>query len=279
VRRALRLLRIALHLAHGYAICRLIYPFAGAPARRALRRAWALGVLRILGVRLRAPGLRVAPGTLLVANHVSWLDAVALQALLPAAIVAKTETRRWPVLGAMLARNETLFVDRRPARSLLAVNADIGARLARGEVVVIFPEGTTTGGDTVLPFRPALFEPAVRGAHPVQALALRYRDWAGRPCRDAAYVERMTLWQSLRAIAGLAALSLEVRACGEARVGARRRDAARRAHAAVQRSVCGGETCNGCRVSPGTAGSGSPAGWTPSSAAPTWASSAEVSRT
>lgn len=279
MRRELRLLRVALHLACGYATCRLVYPPAGAPARRALRRAWSLGLLRILGVQLRAARLRVAPGTLLVANHVSWLDAVALQALLPGAIVAKAETRRWPVLGAMLAANETLFVERRPARSLLAVNADIGARLARGEAVVVFPEGTTTAGSTVLPFRPALFEPAVRGAHPVQALALRYRDCAGRLCRDAAYVERMSLWQSLRAIAGLAALSLEVHACGEPRLSPGRREAARRAQAAVQRSVCGSESFAGSQASPGAAGSGSPAGWTPSSAAPTWASSAEVSRT
>jgi 1-acyl-sn-glycerol-3-phosphate acyltransferase len=279
VRRTLRLLRVALHLGAGCAICVLLYPVVPSATRRALRRAWALRTLRILGVRLGTRGLHVAPGTLVVANHVSWLDAIALHALLPAAIVAKSETRRWPVLGALLAANDTLFVERRPARSLLAVNADIGARLARGALVVVFPEGTTTGGDAVLPFRPALFEPAVRGAHPVQALALRYRDRAGRPCRDAAYIEQMSLWQSLCAIAAVPGMTLEVQACGAPQTGAARRDAARRAHAAVQRSVCGSESLAGAHACDGSAGSGSDAGWMPSSAVPTWASSAEVSRT
>lgn len=279
MRGALRLLRVAVHLAAGCATSAWLYPLLPRAARRAVRQAWARDLLRILNVRLRVQSPPPAAGRLLVANHVSWLDAVALNALRPGAIVAKAETRRWPLLGAMLAANETLFVERRPARSLLAVNAEIAARLARGELVAVFPEGTTTGGDTVRPFRPALFEPAARGAHPVQALALRYRDAAGRPCREAAYVDQMSLWQSLRAIAALPGVTLEVQACGAPQISAGRRDAARRAHAAVQRSVCGNESFAGAQAFDGATGSGSAAGWLPSSAVPTWASSAEVSRT
>jgi 1-acyl-sn-glycerol-3-phosphate acyltransferase len=278
VRRTLRLARVALHLMAGCATSAWLYPLLPRAARRAVRRAWARDLLRILNVRLCVQSPPPAPGRLLVANHVSWLDAVALNALRPSAIVAKSETRRWPLLGGMLARNETLFVERRPARSLLAVNTDIAARLARGEVVIVFPEGTTTGGETVLPFRPALFEPAVRGAHPVQALALRYRDPDGRPCRDAAYIEQMSLWQSLRAIAALPGMTLEVLACGAPQIGAARRDAARCAHAAIQRHVRGSEGFAGAHASDGATASGSAAGWTPASAMPTWASSAEVSR-
>lgn len=214
MRRALRLLAVALHLGAGYAACVLAYPLLPQAARAALRRAWARALLRILGVQLRASALAVAPGSLVVANHVSWLDAVALHALLADAVVAKSETRRWPVLGTLLARNETLFVERRPARSLLAVNADIATRLARGERVALFPEGTTTDGTGVLAFRPALFQPAVAGGHPVHALALDYRDAAGERSRAAAYIEQISLWQSLCAIAARGGLTLEVRCCG-----------------------------------------------------------------
>ena len=276
--RALRLLGVALHLAWGYGACVLVYPVLRPAGRGCLRRLWACAVLRALGIDLSAPALDVRRGSLVVANHVSWLDALALHALLPVSMVAKADTRDWPVLGTLLARNETIFVERRPSRRLLAVNAGIAARLARGECVALFPEGTTTGGGTVLGFRPALFEPAVRGGHPVHALALRYVDRRGERSWRAAYVEQMSLWQSLWAIAGHDGLSLEVRACGSMRP-ASRRDAAAAAQAAVYSSVCGSVRPASGPASAGSTGSGSPAGWTPSSAAPAWESSAEVSRT
>jgi 1-acyl-sn-glycerol-3-phosphate acyltransferase len=261
--RTLRLLRVGVHLAAGCAISEWLYPLLRPQSRQAVRGAWARALLEMLGVRLDAGALRVLPGSLVVANHISWLDAVALHALLPAAVVAKSEARRWPLIGRMLERNDTLFVERRACRTLLQVNAEIAARLARGESVAVFPEGTTTDGARLLPFRPALFQPAVAGGHPVRPLALAYRDGAGSRCAEAAYIGDMNLWQSLCAIAALPALTLEIRACGLISTrGLRRREAARLARIAVH-----------------SAGSASSAGWRPSSTGPTWASAAEVSRT
>jgi 1-acyl-sn-glycerol-3-phosphate acyltransferase len=280
VRRALRLLRIALHLAAGWAASAALYPLLPPRARRFVRRCWARSVFAVLNVRLRACGARIAPGSLVVANHVSWLDAVALGAICDAAIVAKAETQRWPLIGSMLERNGTLFVERRPTRALLAVNAAIAARLARGESVAVFPEGTTTDGAGVLAFRTALFQPAVLGGHPVHALALVYRDGTGRRCAQAAYIDDLSLWQSLCAIAAHPGLTLELRSCGAlATAGLERRAAARLARAAIQTRICGSGSLAARQAAPGFSGSGSPAGWTPSSAGPTWASSTEVSRT
>jgi len=277
--RALRLLRVGLHLAAGCALSEWLYPLLKARARRALRRAWAGDLLRILGVRIDHGGLRVAPGSLIVANHVSWLDAVALHAVVPLAVVAKAEARRWPILGRMLASNDTLFVERRPCRNLLRVNENIAARLARGESVAVFPEGTTTDGAQVLAFRPALFQPAVKAGHPVYALALAYLDGAGRRCAAAAYINDMSLWQSLCTIAALPALCLEIRPCGVVPTAGRdRRGAAHVARAAVQSGIWG-SSLSARQAAPGFAGSGSAAGWLPASTDPTWASSAEVSRT
>lgn len=277
--RALRLLRVGLHLAAGCALSEWLYPLLREEARHAVRRAWARSLLDVLGVRLDAAVLRVAPGSLVVANHVSWLDAVALHALLPAAIVAKAEARRWPLIGRMLARNDTLFVERRACRALLQVNAEITRRLARGESVAVFPEGTTTDGAQVLPFRPALFQPAVARAHPVHALVLGYRDGAGLRCAAAAFIGDMNLWQSLCAIAALPALTLEVRCCGVFPTqGLRRRAAAQAARTAVQSGGRGSRFP--VRQDAGElAGSGSATGWRPSRTGPTWASNAEVSRT
>lgn len=271
MRRVRRLLGVALHLAA------LLAASLVRPPPRA-RRAWARGLLAILGVRLQADALAVSPGTLVVANHVSWLDAVVLHALFDAAFVAKAEARRWPLLGWALARNGTLFIERRPCRALLRLNEEVARRLAGGESVAAFPEGTSTAGAGVLDFKPALFEPAVRRGHPVQTLALTYRNGDGSPCTAAAFIDDMSLWQSLRAIAALHSLTAEVRDCGRLEsAGLHRKQAARHAHAAVQGEVCGSGA--GRQSRSGCAGSGSPEGRAPSSSGPTWASSAEVSRT
>jgi 1-acyl-sn-glycerol-3-phosphate acyltransferase len=240
VRRALRLARVGVHLAAGCALSALAYPLLPPGVRRAIRRAWARGLLDILSVRLVAPRAPLEPGCLLVANHVSWLDAVVLNALQPVAVVAKSEARRWPLIGALMARNETLFAERRPCRSLLALNAEIGARLARGEPVAVFPEGTTTDGAGVRAFRPALFEPAVRAGHPVRAVALAYRGASGARAAEAAFIDDMSLWESLVRIAALPALQAEVHDCGVlAGRGLTRRAAAARAHARIHAGICG----------------------------------------
>ena len=266
MKRALRLGRVALTLA-----TLLIRP----PSR-----AWACGMLQALGVRLDAEPLDIAPGSLVVANHVSWLDALVLRALLDATFVAKIEVRRWPVLGRLLERHGTLFIERRPCRGLLRVNAQVAARLARGESIAAFPESTSTNGTGVLPFKPALFEPAVRGGHPVRALALTYRDESGKRNAAVAFVGDTTLGQSLWAVAAQSGLVVKVRDCSPPDMtGYDRKRAARATHAAVQSKVCGSGSLPARQEAPGLSGSGSPAGWTPSSAGPTWASSTEVSRT
>jgi 1-acyl-sn-glycerol-3-phosphate acyltransferase len=163
-----------------------------------------------------------------------------LSTFCPADFVAKTEIRRWPLLGRLLARNDCLFVDRRIGRHLLRLNADIGERLSRGRVVAFFPEGTTTDGAGMLPFRPALFEPAVHGGYPVQAFALAYRDLSGRRCDSAAFIDQQSLWQSLLAIASQPGIVVALRASPAiAAEGLSRRQAARFARAAIQEKLAG----------------------------------------
>lgn len=195
-------------------------------------------MLRTLGITLEPREIPVPPGSLLVANHVSWLDVLVLSASLPPDcrldFVAKEEIRRWPLIGWLLARHGCLFVNRRVGRHLLGLNALIGERLARGRVVVFFPEGTTSDGAAVLPFRPALFEPAARGGHPLWPIALEYRDCSGSRCEAAAFVGAQSLWQSLLAIASARGIVAHLQVCPPiASIGLTRRDAARLAQAAV----------------------------------------------
>jgi 1-acyl-sn-glycerol-3-phosphate acyltransferase len=232
---ASRVARVAAHLA----VALFLVP-VGEEERREFRRRWSRKLLAILGVRVEVRDIRVAAGTLLVANHVSWLDVIVLSALCPADFVAKAEIRRWPLLGRLLARNDCVFVDRRIGRHLLRLNAEIGERLANGRIVAFFPEGTTTDGAGLLPFRPALFEPAVSGGHRLQAFALAYRELSGRRCEAAAFIGQQNLWQSLLAIASQPGIVVALRASPAiAAAGLSRRQAARIAQAAIQEKLAG----------------------------------------
>jgi 1-acyl-sn-glycerol-3-phosphate acyltransferase len=111
---------------------------------------------------------------LIVSNHLSYLDILVFAALAPCAFVSKKEVRHWPVFGLFAAIAGTVFVDRsKPAMAALSV-AEMKQTLDAGVRLVLFPEGTSTGGDSVLPFKPALFESAVDTGQPIIAARLKY---------------------------------------------------------------------------------------------------------
>jgi len=196
----LRLLGIGVHLALGLAMAALLFPFASHTMRLAFARGWARRMMRALGARLCVEGAAPAPGALLVSNHVSWLDILAIASHTPSIFVAKKEVRDWPAIGWLAARAGTLFLQRSSGRSLLRVKNCIAAQLLAGRCVAVFPEGTTGSGSGVMPFRPGLLQAAVDGARPVQPVAIAYYGVDGKPSRDAAFIDGMTLWQSIGAI-------------------------------------------------------------------------------
>jgi 1-acyl-sn-glycerol-3-phosphate acyltransferase len=200
LRRALRLSRVAIHLALGLLLVELLYPLLRRDARVAIRACWCRHMLSLLGIRLRVSGPVTFGCHLIASNHVSWLDVFAIGAIFPSWFVSKAEIRAWPVVGWLAAANETLFLRRRSPRAAYRMNAEIRARLGSGQSVVIFPEGTTTDGSRVLPFYPALFQPAVDGHHRVLPLAICYRDPVGRRSPAAAFIDDDPLWKSLCAV-------------------------------------------------------------------------------
>lgn len=233
--RPVRLLRAALHVAAGCALAAFAFPLLPRGARRALRRRWSRELLATLGVRLDAHGVRIPPGCLVVANHVSWLDVLAINALAPAAFVCKREVRAWPVVGWLAARNDTLFLRRNSGRAAQRVNLSIARLLAAGVTVAAFPEGTSSDGRAVLPFAAALFDAAVSGEHLVQPLAISYRAHDGRRSEAAVFAGEATLWQSLLDITAAPRTVAQVRAAPPLATAALdRRTAARRAREAVQ---------------------------------------------
>jgi 1-acyl-sn-glycerol-3-phosphate acyltransferase len=149
-------------------------------------------------------------GRLVVANHISWLDICAVLALEPMRVVAKSEVRRWPVVGLLAARAGTLFIERARLRRLPATVADIATALRAGQNVLVFPEGTTWCGRTRGRLYPATFQAAIDADAPVYPLSLRYRLADGTPTTVAAFLGADTLPASLWRVAATRGLVVEV---------------------------------------------------------------------
>ncbi len=140
-------------------------------------RLWCLEFFSHLRIRIHQqgclPDLSKGP-YLIVSNHVSWLDPLAICAMLPASFVSKVEVGRIPVLGTLARRGGTLFLDRSSFRSLGTVSHKMEGMIKAGRSVAFFPEGKTTFGSELLPFAPALFEPACRSRIPILPVAIQY---------------------------------------------------------------------------------------------------------
>ncbi|HZT23855.1 MAG TPA: lysophospholipid acyltransferase family protein [Verrucomicrobiae bacterium] len=124
---------------------------------------------------------------LLVSNHLGYLDVVVMAAITPAIFVSKSEVKRWPVFGQLAQMAGTLFVDRERRTQVPRINESIQTALDEGVLVVLFPEGTSSNGEEVLPFRSALLEPAARGTCPLFAACVRYALDDGDVRREVCY--------------------------------------------------------------------------------------------
>jgi 1-acyl-sn-glycerol-3-phosphate acyltransferase len=165
----------------------------GAEAGRVrLARAWLAAVAGTLDLQLEVRGQPVRGGVLVVANHSSWLDALALGSVYGPGFVAKAEVAAWPVIGWLATRAGTLFLRRGTASSTAAVAEHMAWRLRRGQAVILFPEGTTRPGPWPGEFRARLFRAAVLVVAPVQPVALQYAAASGGPAPAAPFVGDQT---------------------------------------------------------------------------------------
>ena len=148
------------------------------PAQRAQAvEQWSRDMLQALGVELQSIGAVPTQGPLLiVCNHVTWLDILVLHACAHARFVAKSEVHHWPLIGPMAAAAGTLFIERASRRDAMRVVHQMVEVLQAGEVLAVFPEGTTSDGLQLLPFHANLIQAAISANAPVLPAALRYVD-------------------------------------------------------------------------------------------------------
>ncbi len=225
-----RLARLFVHGLHCIAVCALLFPFLG-PAGRSRRVGWACERgLRCLGIALVQHGHSKPGPVLTVANHISWLDILALNAVRPMRFVSKADVQAWPVLGWIIACGGTLFIERERKRDAMRVLHQVAAALQAGDVLAVFPEGTTNDKRELLSFHANLLQAAVRTGVAVQPVALGYSDRGAARSKAAVWVGETTLAQSLWRIAISEGLTVTVRLLAPMQSpGVGRRDLARRA--------------------------------------------------
>ena len=195
---AWRLLRSVLHVLHGMAVMTR-FPALDAAGRHERIRWWSAGVLRAAGLQLHVSGVAPRPGaTLIVANHISWLDIATVHAAAPhARFVSKADVLQWPLLGWLIRGAGTLFIERERKRDAVRVVHAMAEALKAGDTVAVFPEGTTGAGPELLPFHANLLQAAVATATPVQPVVLRFSDASGRFSSAVEFLGETTLLQSV----------------------------------------------------------------------------------
>jgi 1-acyl-sn-glycerol-3-phosphate acyltransferase len=187
-----RVLRTLVHVLAGVGTTMLVFPFASDARKRQLVKRWSRKLLRILNVRVHVRGElhAVSGNVLLVANHISWLDIMAIHAVVPRArFVSKADVKAWPLVARLVDSAGTLYLERERKRDALRVVHTVAAALSSGQVVAIFPEGTTSTGHGLLPFHANLLQAAIATATPVQPVALRFSE-AGNDRENAALMRR-----------------------------------------------------------------------------------------
>ena len=181
------------------------FPQLSPEQREARVQAWALQFLALWGIHLKVLGQPVVNGpALIVANHISWLDILVMHAARHCRFVSKSDIRDWPLVGMLATGAGTLYIERTSRKDALRMVKDMAEAMKNGDVVAVFPEGTTSDGRELLPFHANLIQAAIAAEAPVKPVSLKFVDAAtGQPSFAPCYIGDDTLvgsmWRTLSA--------------------------------------------------------------------------------
>ncbi|MBV8209335.1 MAG: 1-acyl-sn-glycerol-3-phosphate acyltransferase [Burkholderiaceae bacterium] len=234
------------HVALGLLYALLTFSWIGRRRRDSAIMTWSRILLLIIGVRPQSfgepprPGgtqdTDESPGSLLLANHTSWLEVFSIAAVVPARFVSKSEIARWPVFGWLAIAVGTLFVERGRRHAVARANQAVAERLRSGQLIAVFPEGTTTDGSRLLPFHANLVQPALDIQAPIRPVGVRFTQ-RGAVSRAAMYIDDMNVMQSLWRIVTAPHLTVELHWLPPIDPPRGRHEAARSARAAIAQAL------------------------------------------
>lgn len=207
-----RIVKLLFHFAIGAIRVLLFVRFYDEAKKARVLTAWSYKLMRLLDIRVVVEGdlPKRLDNTLIVANHISWLDILVIFTVIHPRFVAKKEIADWPVLGWFTKLGNTVFIERENKRSMLQVNQQLSALLAAGDYIAIFPEGGTSSGESVQKFKAGLFEPIYSAKGSVLPVALQYLDGAGKINTRPAYIGDMSLLRSIWNVLSCAKLTIKV---------------------------------------------------------------------
>jgi lyso-ornithine lipid O-acyltransferase len=210
--------------------------FAPAKSRRLARAAWLHRAckrhIKIYSCTVSFSG-PVPKSGLLVANHLSYLDILVIATITSAVFVSKSEVRNWPLIGWLTELAGTVFIERERRSHVGPINREVEAALADGALVVIFPEGTSTNGDDILPFRSSLLEPVADGTHLISVGYIHYELDGGDARNEVCYWGDHTFFSHAVNLLGKKAVRATVRCGNFQKQTTDRKELAKQLHAGV----------------------------------------------
>ena len=172
-----KVLRGLWHLLMGLWTLRMHFPQLSQEQREMRVQAWALQLLALWGIHLKVLGRPVVGGpALMVSNHISWLDILVIHAARYCRFVSKSDIRGWPLVGLLATGAGTLYIERARRKDSLRMVRDMAEAMKEGDVLAVFPEGTTSDGRSLLPFHANLIQSAIDAGAPVQPMSLKFVD-------------------------------------------------------------------------------------------------------
>jgi lyso-ornithine lipid O-acyltransferase len=202
------------------------------------RAAWlqysSRRILAIFKTQIKASG-SIPKSGLLVSNHLSYVDILVIASITPAMFVAKREVKGWPVFGFFARLAGTVFVDREHRTRVGRTTSEIETALNESALVVLFPEGTSSNGETVLPFKSSLLEPATHRTHALFASHIQYELEDGNVGEDVCYWGDMTLVPHLINLLSKRIVKAEVRFTQMRGASADRKELAKQLHSEILR--------------------------------------------
>ncbi|MDM0077284.1 lysophospholipid acyltransferase family protein [Variovorax sp. J2P1-59] len=202
---SLKLLRALGHVVAGWWTIRTKFPHLSPVEREQRVQQWSERMLNLMGISLTVQGTPPAHGPLLlVCNHLSWLDILTIHAARHVRFVSKSVVREWPVIGTLSTGAGSLYIERERRRDAVRVVHHMTEALREGDIMAVFPEGTTSDGHGLLPFHANLLQAAISSGAPVQPAALRFADAAtGETSYAPRYIDDDSLltsvWNTLKA--------------------------------------------------------------------------------
>jgi 1-acyl-sn-glycerol-3-phosphate acyltransferase len=205
---------LTLHLLHGVATATFLLPRLTPEQRERRIQQWCRRILVILNIRVATSGHlpdAQTVRTLFVSNHISWIDIWALKQLHPMRFVAKSEILGWPIIGWLAEKSGTLFIARHKRHEVGRTMNSVEQALSQDDCLCFFPEGTTTDGTELKPFKSSLFQAAINANALIWPLAIHYPGASGGTNTEVAYCGDITMQQSLWAVLRQKEIVVELR--------------------------------------------------------------------